>query len=87
MVPEPVGAGGEVPCTLRCVSEREECVRGESGEDTAFPCYCCVPCNISWLVCLADECMLADGYGAIQRSRPHGNLIRRMRGRHDPGVP
>jgi hypothetical protein len=32
MVPEPVEVGGEMPCTLRCASEREECVRSECGE-------------------------------------------------------
>lgn len=40
-------------CTARCERERNECIEKECGSDTSYPCFCCVPCNITWMACLA----------------------------------
>jgi len=44
---------GEISCTRRCTLERRQCILEECGAGTSFPCFCCVPCNLAWEVCLA----------------------------------
>ena len=53
-------AGGAVAatpaesCTAVCSRERRECIGIECGPGShSWPCFCCAPCNIAWMACLA----------------------------------
>ncbi|MEW5857023.1 MAG: hypothetical protein AB1861_06530 [Cyanobacteriota bacterium] len=41
-------------CTFRCEELRNDCITRSCGNGTSWPCGCCVPCNITWMACLAD---------------------------------
>ncbi|MCA1992361.1 MAG: hypothetical protein LDL41_10015 [Coleofasciculus sp. S288] len=40
-------------CSFECKRLRDECLISECAHDTSWPCFCCVPCNTTWLACLA----------------------------------
>jgi len=43
---------------LQCTRERRVCIGEECGPGShSWPCFCCAPCNVAWMVCLAD-CIL-----------------------------
>jgi|GEM_PF-5885196 len=46
------GVAGE-SCTFKCKRERDKCLK-DDGCTGGWPCFCCVPCNLTWLACLAD---------------------------------
>ena len=41
-------------CVQTCMDEREACILADCGEGTTFPCFCCIPCNLVWELCLFD---------------------------------
>jgi hypothetical protein len=53
------GSGGS--CTRQCKQERDGCIRSDCGPETSWPCFCCAPCNATWMACLAD-CIFSDDY-------------------------
>lgn len=36
-----------------CVDKREACILNHCGSGTSWPCFCCAPCNIAFLACIA----------------------------------
>jgi len=52
-------AGTGESCTNRCRRERSSCIKEECGSGRHdWPCFCCIPCNTTWLACLGD-CILS----------------------------
>jgi hypothetical protein len=49
-----VSGANEPSCTFKCKSERDRCIRNDCGTGTSWPCFCCAPCNATWMACLAD---------------------------------
>ena len=43
-------------CAFKCKRERDACLAAD-GCTGGWPCFCCVPCNITWMACLADCCL------------------------------
>lgn len=43
-------------CTAQCKRERDQCLK-DDGCTGGWPCFCCVPCNVTWMACLADCCL------------------------------
>lgn len=43
-------------CTFKCKRERDACIKAD-GCAPGYPCFCCVPCNLTWMACLADCCL------------------------------
>lgn len=43
-------------CAFQCKRERDKCL-ADDGCTGGWPCFCCVPCNVTWLACLADCCL------------------------------
>lgn len=44
-------------CAFKCKRERDQCLIDDGCAGQGFPCFCCVPCNATWLACLADCCL------------------------------
>ena len=49
-----VQAAGNRSCVQTCTDERETCILNRCGNNTSFPCWCCIPCNAIWELCLFD---------------------------------
>lgn len=43
-------------CAFKCKRERDACIAAD-GCPPGYPCFCCVPCNLTWMACLADCCL------------------------------
>lgn len=43
-------------CAFKCKRERDACIKAD-GCAPGYPCFCCVPCNLTWMACLADCCL------------------------------
>lgn len=49
-----VAAAANKSCVQTCTDERETCIVNRCGNNTSFPCWCCIPCNAIWELCLFD---------------------------------
>lgn len=43
-------------CAFKCKRERDACIKAD-GCAPGYPCFCCVPCNLTWMACMADCCL------------------------------
>ncbi len=65
----------EPSCTQRCWNERNTCLANSGCTDTTWPCWCCIPCNLNWELCVIDclvniEIGIKLG-GAVQQQTNH----------------
>ncbi|HHG85665.1 MAG TPA: hypothetical protein ENJ82_13030 [Bacteroidetes bacterium] len=49
-----VKAAAEPSCVQKCVNEQSACVTARCGNNTTYPCFCCIPCNLVMELCIFD---------------------------------